>query len=352
MAMSSGQSYPVGARIGDRYTVVRDLGAGRDGHVYLVTDEYLGTDVALKLLAPRPGQAATWDEAQLLEQLRSDFLLPVFNADVAHPSDLRYITTAYMPGGDVQKKAAPCGVTTQQAIRWGVAIAHGLDRIHASGLVHRDVKPANVYLTEAENALLGDLGMAHRLDPSGVAPPDGTPATVAPEVLGQGGVCTVASDVYSLGATVFYLLTGRYPVDTRGDTQRVLERVKAGSKRKVRDLGPHVSQSLGQVIEKCLSTDPADRPGSALDVANRLASAKVHDRVWSLVPDHQDHLLCMAGAAKRTAKPVTVCAVPTGPAQCNIEVRLPSGAHVRRHELFGVRRDRVAQELRRLAGAV
>jgi serine/threonine-protein kinase len=350
MTISGGQ-YSAGGRIGDRYRVLRDLGSGADGQVYLVTDEYLATEVAIKLLKPKPNQAATWDEAQLLEQLKSEFLLPVFNADILHPSDLRYITTAYMPGGDLHAKAAD-GATTQQAVRWAVQIAHGLDRIHAAGLVHRDVKPANVFLDDKGDALLGDLGKAHRLGSTGTAPRDGTPATVAPEVLAADGVCTVRSDIYSLGATVFYLLIGKFAVDTRGDTRRVFERVTAGDKRRLRDLGPHVSQGLAQIVEQCLSVDPAARPGSALEVANRLAAAKCHPRVWRLLEGHGDHLLCLEGGRKGAAKPVTVCSVPTSPAYCDVHVTLESGVRVRRHELSGIRRERLLQELRRLAGKV
>jgi serine/threonine protein kinase len=348
---ASTQPYPAGGRINDRYTVTRDLGKGSDGQVYLVFDQYLHKEVALKILAPRPGQAATWDEAQMLEQLKSEFLLPVFNADILHPSDLRYLATAYMAGGDLHTKAAPCGVGTDQAIRWAIEIAHGLERVHADGLVHRDIKPANVFLGDNGKALLGDLGKAHRLDSSGSAPPDGTPATVAPEVLSR-HACGVASDIYSLGATICYLLTGKFPVDTRGDTARVLARVKAGEKRSVRDLGPQISQSLGQVLEKCLAVDPVVRPSSALEVANRLASVGVHGRVWRLVPTHDGHLMCMAGGPKRTAKAVTVCAVPVSPSRYDIQVTLTTGVRVRRHERSDVSRQHVLQELRTLARAI
>ncbi|WP_433315676.1 serine/threonine-protein kinase [Micromonospora chersina] len=264
----SSQRRQPGERIGDRYTLIRALGEGADGEVFLVRDTHLDKDVALKILTPKSDRAATWDEAQVLEQLQSEFLVPVFNADVLHPSDLRYIATAHIPGGDLGKRVKPVGTSVRQAVQWGINIAHGLVRMHTSGLVHRDVKPANVFVTDGGKALLGDLGKAHRLDETGQAPPTGTFQTVAPEVLTQSR-CSIASDVYSLGATVCYLLTGRFPVNTGGSPEQVRDRIIAGSKRKIRDLGPHVPQSVGQILERCLTVDPASRPATALEVANR-----------------------------------------------------------------------------------
>src|SRR6266511_3138000 len=168
---SSLAGLPVGTRINDRYEIICRLGGGSDGQVYRVVDEHLGNEVALKLLAPKAGQPAAWDEAQTLELLRSEYLLPVYNADIVTASDIRYITTAVMHGGDLQVAAQPYGVTPAQAVRWGQQVAHGLERIHVAGLVHRDVKPANAYFSDTGDALLGDLGLAVCLGPGGAAPP-------------------------------------------------------------------------------------------------------------------------------------------------------------------------------------
>ncbi|WBC01128.1 serine/threonine-protein kinase [Micromonospora sp. WMMA1976] len=338
------QWHQPGDRIGDRYTLIRKLGGGADGEVFLVRDLHLDKEVALKILTPKSDGAATWDEAQLLEQLQSEFLVPVFNADVLHPSDLRYIATAYIPGGDLGERVKPVGTSVGQAVQWGIHIAHGLVRMHTSGLVHRDVKPGNAFVTGGGKALLGDLGKAHRLNEMGQAPPDGNFQTVAPEVLTR-GVCSVASDVYSLGATVCYLLTGKFPVDTGGSTAQVRDRIVAGDKRKVRDLGPHVPQSVGQILERCLTVDPAARPATALDVANRLAAARLQQRDWRLL-DHSEHVLCMEGGPSRSARPVTVCAIPIRGSRCDITVTLSTGRRVPRHEAKEVHLSQVRQEMR------
>lgn len=337
-----------GNRIAGRYLVVSHRGGGSDGDVYHVTDEHLGNEVALKLLAPKSGQPATWDEAQILERIRSEYLLPVLNADVVPGGDLRYVTTTLMTGGDLKDAALPRGVSPQQAVRWGQQLGHGLDRVHAANLVHRDVKPANGFLDSGQAALLGDLGMAAAMGPDGSAPPDGTLATVAPEVLGTSGRCSVRSDVYSLGATVFYLATGEYPVSHMQTRAAMAAQIVAGQRRRLRDLSPHVPVSLGRVIERSLSTDPADRQPDALTLANQLSGCRHYRRTWRRVAEHPGHHMCFQGEATRTAQSVDVCVVATSNRQAEIIVLNASGQHLRRYEQSTVGLSRIATALRGL----
>jgi serine/threonine protein kinase len=337
-----------GSRIAGRYLVVNHRGGGSDGDVYHVIDEHLGNEVALKLLAPKAGQPATWDEAQILEQIRSEYLLPVLNADVVPGGDLRYITTTLMTGGDLKDVADPRGVSPQQAVRWGQQLGHGLDRVHAANLVHRDVKPANAFLDSGRAALLGDLGMAAVMGPDGTAPPDGTYATVAPEVLAPPRRCSVRSDVYSLGATVFYLLTGEYPVSHKQTPAAMAAQIVAGQRRKLRDLAPQVSLSLGRVVERALSANPANRQPDALTLANQLAGCQNHRRTWQRVAEHPSHQMCFRGDATRTAQAVDVCVVPTSSRKVAIMVQNSGGQHVRRFERTDVAARRGASVLREL----
>lgn len=337
-----------GNRIADRYLVVSHRGGGSDGDVYHVIDEYLGSEVALKLLAPKSGQPATWDEAQILEQLRSEYLLPVLNADVVPGGDLRYLTTTLMTGGDLEKAALPKGVSPQQAVRWGQQLGHGLDRVHAANLVHRDVKPANGFLDPGQAALLGDLGMAAAMQPDGSTSPYGTFATVAPEVLGASGHCSVRSDVYSLGATVFYLVTGEYPVSHKQTRAAMADQIVAGQRRRIRDLAPHVSVGLGRVVERALSTDPADRQPDALTLANQLSGCSLYPRVWQRIAEHTGHHMCFQGERTRTTQPVEVCVAATSTHQAEIIVLNANGRHLRRHEQSAVDRNRIAIVLRGL----
>lgn len=294
----------------DRYEFLEGLGRGTFGEVYRVWDKHLDSECALKLLTPQRGQPADWTEARLLERTRSDFLVPINNADVVINSDIRFITMPVMEGGDLNALAHPHGVEVRQALRWGQQLAHALDRVHAEGLVHRDVKPGNAFLSEG-NALLGDLGTAVFVDPqTGLAPAIGTTATLAPEAVPQHGHTARASDVYSLAASVFYLLSGEYPIDARLPDVEQRRRVAAGDRRKLRDLAPHVSRSIATVVEKGMSTNPGDRHESALALGNALAGASDHPRSWRRVV-HAGHAHCLEGA--RLGRPtISICVESVG----------------------------------------
>jgi serine/threonine-protein kinase len=298
--------FPPGTTINDRYELVRRLGGGAGGSVYEAHDRHLNTRVAVKLLNPAEVDAAgPWQEAQLLEQLRSRFLLQVVNADVVINSDIRFIVTPVMGGGDMEGLAEPNGLPASTAARLVQQIASGLDRVHRAGMVHRDVKPGNV-LVDNDKVVLGDLGFCHLLGDDGTAPPNGTFCTVAPEVIHQDGKCSPATDVYSLAATAFYLLSGEYPIDHRVSKQAQCDQIMAGSIRELRTVAPHVSRAVGAVVRKSLNRDPTKRHASATDFGNALAGAIQGSRDWYRV-SHTGHLHCILGASHGPKKEVQVC---------------------------------------------
>ncbi|MEV6006610.1 serine/threonine-protein kinase [Streptomyces sp. NPDC051976] len=337
----------VGSRISDRYVVIGLLGEGDAGEVHRVLDEHLNGEVAIKLFFPKSGVSATWDEARVLARLQSQYLLPVHNADVIAGTDIRYITTPVM-ADDLENACRPHGVDAAQAARWGQQLAYGLQRMHEEGLLHRDVKPGNAYLDAHDDVLLGDLGMAVQMDEKGCAGADGTLATVAPEVL-QSDTCSVASDIYSLAATLFYMVSGRYPNGSLSlDKRSRRDRIIAGEFDKLRDVAPHISQSFGQIIDRALSTDPALRPQSAQAFANELASSHHHRRSWRQIPAHGGHDSCFEGGETTTAKAVTVCVTSQPKGRLAIEVLRASGGHVRAHEHENLTRNRALTTLRAL----
>ena len=291
--------------------------------MYEAWDDHLHRDVAIKLLDPAGGVPATWHEARTLEQLRSDYLLPVLNADVIAESDIRYITTPIMRNGDLEHEATDVGLPASRAVAWGIQVAHAVERVHDAGLLHRDIKPGNAFVTDDRAVLLGDLGKAVAFTPGTRAPRDGTWATLAPETAPDDGYCTVASDIYSLGATVFYLLAGCYPVDLSVGPISVQAAIVAGKRRRLMDVAPHVSRSLRAIVEKAMAADPDQRHSSALKFGNALAGASLHARDWSRLV-HPGHMYCVTGRANGTAGPVSVCAVADG-GLVAVQARLASG---------------------------
>ncbi|MBC7277085.1 serine/threonine protein kinase [Nocardioides sp. NBC_00368] len=321
--------FPPGTTINDRYELAGSLGGGADGSVYEAHDRHLDSRVAVKLLNPlEEGAAGPWQEAQRLEQLKSRFLLRVVNADVVINSDIRFIVTPIMSGGDLEGLAQPYGIAASRAAHLVQQIASGLDRIHRAGMIHRDVKPGNV-LIEGVDAVLGDLGFCHLLADDGTAPPNGTYCTVAPEVIHEGGKCSPATDVYSLAATAFYLLSGEYPIGHRASRQDQRDQILAGSTRELRNIAPHVSRAVGAVVRKSLNGDPAQRHASATDFGNALAGAVQGSRDWHRVT-HDGHLYCVFGARHGAQKEVQVCCTQVDKRSIEVSARLAgSGRQVR-----------------------
>lgn len=312
---------PKGTTINDRYVLDRKLGS--DGDVYLAHDKYLRDAVAVKLLHPVGGQSQAWDEAQLLKNLGSRCLVPVLNADVVINSDIRFIVTPVMSGGDLENHARGIGVSVRTAIHYVGPIAAGISRIHAEGMVHRDIKPANALLSGSD-VIVSDLQFCEIVDASGRASRNGSFCTLAPEAAPDSGFCSKLTDIYSLAATAFYLLSGEYPVDHRLPRAEQRELIACGKVRDLADVAPHVPQSVRAVVRKGLALDPKSRHGSVDEFAYAIANAMNGRRDWRRV-EHPTHLHCVRGDAFNSRSAVVVCAVPAD-GGASIQARIDSAA--------------------------
>ncbi|WP_160074776.1 serine/threonine-protein kinase [Pseudoclavibacter sp. 8L] len=304
--------YPSGTTVNDRYELGDKLGS--DGQVYQAYDRHLARTVALKLLDPTGQAPQSWDEARQLEQLRSRYIVQVLNADVVTSSDIRYITTPLLPDGDLEQEARPIGVSVATAVRYIRHIAAGVDTIHATGMIHRDIKPANS-LRDGDNVMVSDVAMCVLLDEDGTAEPNGSYCTVAPEVLGKHGRCSVASDVYSLAATAFYLLSGEYHVDHRNTKAQQRDEILAGDIRDLSDFAPHVPRAVASIVRKGMSLAPSARHQSVEDFGNALATAASGRRDWRRVT-HPGHVYCAEGPSPLEHSPaIGICARNSVPPQ-------------------------------------
>lgn len=302
-------AHPAGTIIDGRYEVLGYLGSGGYGEVYRVEDRHLDAVVALKLLQSLAG-TNIWAEAQYLTQLRSQYILEVRNADV--DAGVPYVVTELADRGSADEQMDPIGVPPEAAVRWVRHACLGAARTHDGGLLHRDIKPHNLFLTASGEAQLGDFGLAVLMDGNSEGPPFGTPITCAPEVL-AGGNTSVRSEVYSLGATLFAFLSGEYSNEI-GDPP-------------LRDRAPHLSQALAQRVHKAMAADPAERFATPDEFAAALGALPVPSRRWRRTDEHQGHSCCFRGDGRGKAD-ATVCLVPSGPRFEVVACHRPTGRRI------------------------
>lgn len=305
---------PPGTTVNDRYVLGPKLGS--DGQVYQAFDQHVDRTVAMKILNPIDGKPQSWDEAKRLEQLRSAFIVPVLNADVIRDIDIRFITTEVLPDGDLEAESRPHGLSLALAVRFGNQIAAGVDTIHSAGMIHRDVKPANA-LRRGDIVLVSDVAMCIVLNEEGRAPRDGSWCTLAPEAAVDSGHCSVRTDVYSLAATVFFLLSAEYPVDHRLPRQQQQGLIAAGKLRDISLVAPHVPRSIATVVRRGLSLDPNRRYPSAIAFGNALTTALGRRLDW-VRKAHDGHLYCAESSAQGTGKAMTVCSRKTSEGSISI----------------------------------
>ena len=287
-----------------RYRPIRPLGSGGSGTVWLARDEASGLDVALKIVARdgRAGERAE-REAAAAARLRHERCLRAYS--LAHDDRHVYIAYEYVPGRTLREALRAGEVDDAGAVEAAAQIAEGLAHAHARGVLHRDVKPANVLLADGDgvSVRLLDFGLAQideaeTLTAAGDVP--GTLAYVPPERL-AGRPAAAAGDVWAVGVLLWEALAGFHPFWRASplDAARAIEQ-GAPSLRSVR---PDLPKPLAAAVDRALSTDPARRPS-----AEKLASALREARER---PPRRRRRMPMARPTLHLARPERAVALKT-----------------------------------------
>jgi serine/threonine-protein kinase len=300
--------------IGGRYLLQQRLGGGGQGEVYQALDNNEGDVVAIKLLPQLPpGQQ--WAEARILRRLADSHILPIRNADVA--SGQPYIVTELAQHGTLEDRlnaAGACGIDIDDAVKWIREACNGVARAHDVSLVHNDVKPANLFLSANNECLVGDFGMAALVPAAGIVmPPGATPETAAPEIAAAwnttAATASVRSDVYSLGATAFWLLAGRPAHDFGGQNDVAAKMAIVASRQpaRLRDIAPHVPQGVANAIETAMTRAPQDRFATPTELARALGARRTATRRWRRTDEHAGHVACWRGEPQSGGSTYIVC---------------------------------------------
>lgn len=259
---------PLPKRIGARYEVIERIGRGGMAVVYRVRDRSRAGDLALKQFIAAGGsrdqdlRALFEREYRVLAQLQHPSVVEVydFGIDEAGP----YYTMELLDGGDMSSRAP---LPVPQACEVIAEICSSLSLLHSRGFVHRDVSPRNVRFTRDGRAKLIDFGAMVPAGPC--AQGVGTPGFVAPEVIHHLNL-DARTDLFSVGATLHYALTGKRPFAAR--TLAELPAAWQKGPATLADDGVAVPAALEALVQSTLQMDPARRPGSAFEVRQRLAA--------------------------------------------------------------------------------
>jgi eukaryotic-like serine/threonine-protein kinase len=264
------------------YRIIEKLGAGGMGVVYKAEDRRLGRFVALKFLSPGVERDANalarfHHEAQAASSLNHPNICTIH--DIGEQGGQSFIAMEFLEGQTLKARIGSRALPLQTFLDWALQISDALAAAHKRGIVHRDVKPANIFVTTRDEIKLADFGLAKRLPLEQPGPGDlptisgaltapgqiiGTLAYMSPEQM-QNMDIDARSDIFSFGAVMYEMSTGRPAFDGTSPARLIAEIVR-GESKPVRDINPAAPEELERIIGKSLEKDPADRYQTASDL--------------------------------------------------------------------------------------
>jgi eukaryotic-like serine/threonine-protein kinase len=264
-----------------KYKVLERIGSGSMGSVYLCKHHAINRVVAVKVLpTSRTADPASverfYREARALATLTHANIVRAY--DIDQDGDLRFIVMEYVDGSSLHHLVAQFGrMDPVRAAHYIAEAAAGLQHIHENGIVHRDIEPANIPVDRSGVVKVLDMGLArffHDEDDILTKKYDecvlGTADYLAPEQALDSHSVDIRADIYSLGATFYYCLTGRPPIEDSADHEELLWR-RTRPPLSVQCLRANVTDDLVPIVERMLAPDPAERYPMASQVVDALA---------------------------------------------------------------------------------
>jgi eukaryotic-like serine/threonine-protein kinase len=303
----------------DKYKLLEHLGTGGMGRVYLCEHARMGRRVAIKILPPERASEEVCLE-RFFREARAAAALDHINIVRAHdidrddsgPEPLHFLVMEYVDGRNLQSIVDQVGpLSVERSSHYVSQSATGLQHAHEAGLVHRDVKPANLLLDRSGTVKILDLGLARFFDDAGddltrrlnKHAVIGTADYLAPEQALNGHAADIRADIYSLGVTYFFLLTGRSPFKEGSIAQKLIYHQK-DQPEPVRNIRPDVPDGVAQIISRMLAKDPKDRFQEPIEV--RLALDPWTRAIIS--PPPESEMPRLSRAARRSEPPTAAIA--------------------------------------------
>ena len=279
-----------------RYEVMKEIGRGSMGVVYLAHDPNLDLNVALKVLRHDRVESSAFvkrflSEAKALGRLDHPNIIRVFNVDEDEGNV--YIAMEFIEGESLNDVIKKNRFGPEKIIELGTAVAGTLDYAHKQGIVHRDIKPSNILVRSDGRMKITDFGIAHIEDASAQKQTQageilGTPSYMSPEqVLSQ--PVDGRSDIFSLGIILYELCTGTMPFKGQ-NLAAIFNAITQVEPLPVTELNPDIHKDLSDVISRCLKKNPGDRFASGENVVIALKECKKTEELGATIiasPEHK-----------------------------------------------------------------
>ncbi len=273
-----GLPFAEGAVVADRYRIQTVIGRGGMSIVFEAADLELDDVVALKVfIHPIQGEELVKRfkrEMQLSRQLQHGNILRLH--DLGTHLGYRFVSMERLTGSDLRHRLEMAHPPLVAAVDYLMQAAYGLEAAHAAGVVHRDIKPENLFVTDGGVLKIMDFGIARVMSAPNVTQGGviwGTPRYMSPEQIKSFSNVTAASDLYSLGIVAYELAVGHVPFDHPDLTELLILHLRDTPLRP-RELKPEIPPGVDQLIMELLQKDPARRPASARECAERLRALR------------------------------------------------------------------------------
>jgi serine/threonine protein kinase len=253
-----------------RYQIVGTIGAGATSKVVRAFDPMIGRHVAIKLFSPQlateEGRERFIKEARVVGQISHQSIVALHDMGIEESTQTPYLVMEHVEGQPLDRILEKGSVPYPRACAWVADIASALHVAHRKGIIHGDVKPANVLVTEEGRVKLTDFGMARLASrDSKDSPLLGTPAYWCPEQI-LGKPQDARSDIFSLGVVLYEMVTGKRPFDAES-LQAICQKVMSATPLPPSQINSSLPAGLNELIGSCLEKDPGRRRNSAEDLA-------------------------------------------------------------------------------------